>query len=230
MQFFGINFTTGLKQESSLIISVPAQGKFFELYVVYFWTWDLLRVVAHGFLSFCEWFFTKVSPNGWYFISPLRINGSALESVFSVLKHSSGGNLSALSYGPSLGKLIYRKGEVEKNKHSEKGYRDVTLSVDGIDDTDSSRVVLSRTCISRNIVKFQFPERISQSTVGDRQGSNACTIISVVFGCFCASEALNISLMWQQLPQVWTNCLINAICEGNKLYDDLNANAAVTLM
>lgn len=56
-----------------------------------------------------------MSPDGKYFISPLRINGSALESVFSVLKHSSGGNLSALNYGPVLGRFIYRKGEVVVN-------------------------------------------------------------------------------------------------------------------
>ena len=52
----------------------------------------------HGFVSFCEcFFFSNVAPNGNYFISPLRINGSALDSIFSLLKHSSGGNLSALS-------------------------------------------------------------------------------------------------------------------------------------
>ena len=48
-------------------------------------------------LSLCEWIFTNVSPDGRYFISPLRINGSALQSICSVLKHTSGGKLSAMS-------------------------------------------------------------------------------------------------------------------------------------
>ena len=86
--------------------------------------------MVNGFLSFCEWFFTNVSPNGRYFISPLRINGSALESIFSVLKHTSGGNLSAISYSPALGRLISRKALIQ-NKNSEKGYRDVKLNIDG---------------------------------------------------------------------------------------------------
>ena len=64
----------------------------------------------HGFLSFCEWFFTSVSLDGRYFITPLRINGSVLESIFSVLKHRSGGNLSAIAYSPALGRL--RKGSI----------------------------------------------------------------------------------------------------------------------
>jgi len=70
-----------------------------------------------------------VSPDGRYFISPLRIKGSALESIFSVLKHTSGGNLSAIVYSPALGRLISRKSlSLTKNKNSEKGYRDQSLT------------------------------------------------------------------------------------------------------
>ena len=58
-----------------------------------------------------------MSPDGKCFISHLRINGSAIESIHSVLKLASGGNLSALSYGPALGKLINRKDMVQ-NKYS----------------------------------------------------------------------------------------------------------------
>ena len=57
-------------------------------------------------------FFCHASPDGKYFISPLKIDGSALESVFSGLEHTSGGNLSALNCGPALGRYIYRKGEM----------------------------------------------------------------------------------------------------------------------
>jgi len=58
-------------------------------------TWDPLRLVVNGFPMFCNWSFDNVSANGKYFISPLRINGSAIESIYSVLKFASGGNSSA---------------------------------------------------------------------------------------------------------------------------------------
>ena len=76
----------------------------------------LVCIVINGFLSFCQWFPSPSitlsilpSPDGRYFISPLRINGSALESTFSALKHTSGGNLSAIAYSPALGMLINRR-------------------------------------------------------------------------------------------------------------------------
>ena len=90
-------------------------------------------------------FFSNVAPNGNYFISPLRINGSAVESIFSLLKHSSGGNLSGLSYGPSLGKLVYRK-DFYRNKSSEKDYRNVVLNLDG-GNSDSTTIVVHSNVI-----------------------------------------------------------------------------------
>ena len=48
---------------------------------------EACRLLFSGILCM---FFCRVSPDGKHFISPLRINGSALESVFSVLKHTSG--------------------------------------------------------------------------------------------------------------------------------------------
>ena len=73
-----------------------------------------------------------MSPDGKCFISLLRINSSAIESIYSVLKLASGRNLSALSYGPALGKLINRKDMVQ-NKYSEKGCKNATLNVSGSD-------------------------------------------------------------------------------------------------
>ena len=75
-------------------------------------------------------FVISVLPDGRYFISPLRIDGSALEEIFSALKHISGGNLSVFTYSAVLGKLIDRK-SLTQNKYSEKGYRDQTLNLDG---------------------------------------------------------------------------------------------------
>ena len=73
-----------------------------------------------------------MSPDGKCFISLLQINGSAIEYIYSVLKLASGGNLSALSDGPALGKLINRKDMVQ-NKYSEKGCKNATLNVSGSD-------------------------------------------------------------------------------------------------
>ena len=89
-----------------------------------------------------------MSPDGKYFISPLRINGIAIESIYSVLKFASGGNLSALSYGPALGKLINRK-DMARNKYSEKGYRDVLLNISGEDGAN-----IPGSIINAKIIKF----------------------------------------------------------------------------
>ena len=68
-----------------------------------------------GLLRLVLW--QLVSPDGKCFISHPRINGSAIECIYSVLKLASGGNLSALSYGPALGKLRNRKDMVQ-NEYS----------------------------------------------------------------------------------------------------------------
>ena len=113
----------------------------------------------HGFLLCCAWFFTYVSPDGRYFISPLRINGSALESIFSVLKHTSGGNLSAIAYSPALGRLINRK-DLVVNRHSEKGYRDQILNVDGQSITADNQISVTGAQMFLGLcVSFLFLQR-----------------------------------------------------------------------
>ena len=182
----------------------------------------------HGFLLFCEWFFTSVSPDGRYFISPLRIKGSALESIFSVLKHTSGGNLSAIAYSPVLGRLINRK-DLVVNQHSEKGYRDQILNINGQSNTADNQISLKCTNVSRYLCQFSFPSMIAQSSLGGRQGSNASTIIAVRFGGYAMMHKLDISLLWNQLPQLWITPFVNARCDGNGIYDDLFGDTAVYL-
>ena len=53
----------------------------------------------NGFIGLCE-DFKKHHPDS--FIAPIRVNGSAIESLFSSLKYTSGGNLSATNYSTSL--------------------------------------------------------------------------------------------------------------------------------
>jgi len=115
-----------------------------------------------------------VSLDGSYFISPLRITGIAIEAIYSVLKFASGGNLSVLSYGRALGKLVNRKNMVQ-NKYSEKGYRDVTLNVSGSHggnpSTSITNMAVHSQKLSNSLCIFSFAANIAQSTVGDRQGS-----------------------------------------------------------
>ena len=113
-----------------------------------------------------------MSLDGNYFISPLRITGSAIEAICSVLKFASGGNLSVLSYGPALGKLINRKDMVQ-NKYSEKGYRDVTLNVSGSHGGNVSTSITNMAVHSQKLLNslciFSLAANIAQSTVGARK-------------------------------------------------------------
>ena len=161
--------------------------------------------MVNGFLSFCDWFFDNVAPNGKYFISPLRINGSAIESIRGIgdmllnqfIAPSSfpvGGNLSALSYGPSLGKLINRKDMIQ-NKNSEKGYRDVVLNISGTAANvvcSKSNLVIPCQRLANSLCIFTFPTSISRSTIGERFGSNACTLIAVKFETYCFQNKLDL--------------------------------------
>ena len=72
-----------------------------------------------GFHGLCEDF---LQSHPGYFISPLRIGGSVLESVFSCLKYIAGGNLASTNYATSLAAFSTQR-EV-KNPYSEQGYRD----------------------------------------------------------------------------------------------------------
>lgn len=50
--------------------------------------------------------------------------------------------MSALSYGPALGKLLIRK-DMAQNKYSEKGYRDVLLNISGEDGANVSGSIIN---------------------------------------------------------------------------------------
>ena len=123
-----------------------------------------------------------------YFISPLKINGSAIESIFSVLKFTAGGNLSASNYGSFRGRVITGR-EVITNSNSERGYRDDVILVSGsvTSSSEASRMSYSVRLIYdpfglNEMKQFCFSANLSQSTIGGRLGSNACTIIASLVG------------------------------------------------
>lgn len=144
-------------------------------------------MMVSGFTQLTDWFTDHLSG---YYMCPLRINGSAIESIFSTLKFASGGNLSALTYGPSLGRYINRKDlALVRNPNSEDGYRNVDIVTD-----DGSKQSLYHNASSlmptvygtlhseSGVTEYLFPPNISQSTLGGRIGSNACIVIAVLCG------------------------------------------------
>ncbi|XP_068747328.1 uncharacterized protein [Montipora capricornis] len=185
-------------------------------------TWDLLRLMVYGFLDFSEWFLTAYPNN--YFISPLRINGSAIESIFSVLKFSAGGNLSASNYGSFRGRVITGR-EVITSSNSERGYRDDVILISG---SITSRIAESGTSYSVQLVydpcgiqemkQFCLSANLSQSSIGGRQGSNACTIIASLVGYHFVKLDLP-ELTLSTLPSQWFDVLVDSMLAGNALHD-----------
>ena len=66
-------------------------------------TWVLLRLTIEGFTGLCSDFLVR---NPGYFIKPIRINGSVIESLFGRFKYNSGGNLSSVNYRNCVAKLV----------------------------------------------------------------------------------------------------------------------------
>lgn len=89
--------------------------------------WDLLRIDVQGFASFCHYFLSKYPS---YFISPLRLSGSAIETVFGQFKYSAGGKLDAANY--RVARAAFLTKQVSECHHSGRGYRDVSLSTDNV--------------------------------------------------------------------------------------------------
>ena len=85
--------------------------------------WDLLKIDVYGFRAFTKWFF-KSYPT--YFIVPLRLSGSAIESLFSQYKHNAGGKLDSVNY--STARAAHLVKQTVTTHHSGKGYRDENLN------------------------------------------------------------------------------------------------------
>ena len=64
--------------------------------------------------------------------------------------------------------------------------------------------------MSSSLCIYSFQVSVAQSSL--RQGSNAYTIIAVKFGDYCNQKKLDESLLWNQLPNVWVDSFVNAIC------------------
>ena len=81
--------------------------------------------MVDGFLGFCQEFLQN---HPGYFITPVRINGSAVESYFSQLKYAARGQLSAVNYETAQAAIETSKAASTK-RPSEADYRDAGLDI-----------------------------------------------------------------------------------------------------
>ena len=64
-----------------------------------------MRVCWFGFRDFCNEFLHN---HPGFYVTPLRLNGSAIETIFSQLKHASRGSLTAVTYESARAQLLTR--------------------------------------------------------------------------------------------------------------------------
>ena len=86
-------------------------------------TYDLLRVMYFGFVDFCTDYLGR---HPGYYITPLKLNGSAVETLFSQFKFSAGGKLTSQNYATAKRSVMLRRG-IHGHHSSSAGYRDVPL-------------------------------------------------------------------------------------------------------
>jgi hypothetical protein len=89
-------------------------------------TWDLLRILISGSLSLVR-DFTSQYPNN--FVVLARLNGSAVESLFSQLKYAVFGKLSSTNYSTARAAVII-KSNVRGCSRSNDNYRDQDLETE----------------------------------------------------------------------------------------------------
>ncbi len=99
-------------------------------------TWDLLKIMVYGFSGFCKNFLER---HPGYTIYPIRLNGSAIETFFSQLKHVTSGHLSSVNYATARAAVLTR-GSIKGRVRGE--YRNAPLAI--------RQHPLQRTRYSRN--------------------------------------------------------------------------------
>ena len=83
-----------------------------------------MRMCYYRFVDFCHNF---LEAHLGYFLTPLRVNGSAIEAMFSQLKEGSGGTLTAASYSSARAKLLTKR--AVHGSHVKDNYRNVPLYI-----------------------------------------------------------------------------------------------------
>ena len=87
-------------------------------------TWDLQRIMVYGLHELSTDFIATYGNN--FFLSPKRLNGSSIETLFSQLKYISGGKLSAVNYQHAKDAYLL-KVDIHGKHYGEPDYRNVPL-------------------------------------------------------------------------------------------------------
>ena len=189
--------------------------------------------MVSSFLGFCEWFFAHFEAP--YFVTPLRINGSAIESLYSLLKFGAGGHLSGLNYGSGLARVKARV-QVSRVTDCGKGYRDEDVVTPSVRTVPSYSITCpageftkQSNCYGYPVVQYTLPAELCQSEFGDRVGSNACTLICIFLGFQFKKQEFPSPLYSTSLPPQWKTAIANAIVDGNTLHDCVFEGQAINL-
>lgn len=87
-------------------------------------TWDLLRILWYGFKGLVSDFLSR---NNGQHINPRRLNGSAVETVFSQLKYITNGQLTAATYQTAKASLLTKQSVSGTRTNDD--YRDTELYI-----------------------------------------------------------------------------------------------------
>ena len=75
--------------------------------------------------------------------------------------------------------------------------------------------------IGNGVMEWYFPWNMSQSTIDNRNGSNACVFIAFNFGLLYKQFSLDNTLVGENLNSHWQTALEHAIRAGNDIHDQL---------
>ena len=169
--------------------------------------------MVSSFLKYCQWFLDNIPrhlESANYFITPLRVSGA-------------GENVTPSNYGSGLAHMQART-EVSHKTYSDKGYRDDVVMPHPTEEhagqpSSSPSSPNANTVIGPSkphgfsVTEIIFLFSVSQSVLGGRHGSNACTLITISFGNhFMRSSLQKISGL--MLPLQWTSAITNSIPHG----------------
>ncbi len=87
-----------------------------------------MELLYFGFVGLCSDFTSRHGQSGHYIV-PVKINGSAIESLFSRFKYDADGNLSAVNYETALSRFLTAASVDSKNKDNV--YRGADINTHG---------------------------------------------------------------------------------------------------
>ena len=93
--------------------------------------------------------------------------------------------------------------------------------VPSIQPTTALQVNLLGASVGMGATEWYFPWNMSQSTIDNQNGSNACVFITFNFGLLYRQLSLDNTLVGQYLDISWQTALEHAIRAGNDIHDQL---------